>query len=178
MGQNAFLGQLALVPYNFAPAGWEFAQGQILPLSQNTALFSLLGTFYGGDGRSTFALPNLEGNVVVSQGQGAGLANYIIGETGGTSTVTLLLSQLPAHTHTPQGVSQKADQADPHGLALANGENSSGGTLDLYASGTPSLAMNANALASAGGSQAHNNLMPYLALNWIIALQGVFPTRP
>jgi microcystin-dependent protein len=177
MGQEPFLGQLALVGFSFAPLGWATANGQILALSQNAALFSLLGTFYGGNGTSNFALPNLQGTVAIGQGQLSGGSDYIMGETGGTPLVTLNPATMPPHSHIPLGVSQKGDQSDPTGRALANGENSSGLPVDLYASGAPAVAMYNAAVAPVGSGQPHNNLMPFLTLNWIIAMQGVFPAR-
>ena len=168
---DVFIGSLMLVGFNFAPTGFALCQGQLLPISQNAALFSLLGTYYGGDGRSTFGLPDLRGKLVVSQGQGPGLNNYVIGETGGTGTVTLQASTVPPHQHSALAAKGGGTKNTPAGNALAE--------VAVYAAAgqTPS-AMNALALGPpVGNGQAHNNLMPYLTLNWIIALQGVFPTR-
>jgi microcystin-dependent protein len=171
---NPFLGQLSLVGFNFAPIGWQLAQGQILPISQYAALFSLLGTFYGGNGTSNFQLPNLQGNVPVGQGQGAGLSNYFIGETTGSSTVTLLASETPNHTHQPYGknIGAKVNQA-PTNSSFA--ESTSG---NIYTTSTAGLAqMSPAAISTFGGSQPHNNMMPYLGMYWIIAFSGVYPTR-
>jgi microcystin-dependent protein len=169
-----FVGQLALVGFNFAPVGWQLAQGQTVAISQNTALFSLLGTQYGGNGTSTFALPNLQGNVPVGAGQGAGLNLYTQGETGGSSTVTLLASETPSHNHTCMAKSALPDATTPVGNSLADNK-----TGNLYtATATPLTAMAPAALATFnGGSQPHSNMMPYLGMYWIIAFNGVFPSR-
>jgi microcystin-dependent protein len=175
---DPFVGQLMLVGFNFAPIGWFQAQGQLLPISQQTALFSLLGTFYGGNGTSNFALPNMQGNVPVGMGQGPGLTLYDIGETGGSSTVTLLPTTTPSHTHAANGSTGIGDLIAPGGNALARStvtgtyNNTSGvATTQLGTAG------NSPVSPPFGGSQPHNNLMQYLALNWIICFQGVFPTR-
>jgi microcystin-dependent protein len=171
---NPFLGQLMLVGFNFAPTGWFLAQGQILPISQYTALFSLLGTYYGGNGTSNFALPNMQGNVPVGAGQGAGLSQYVQGETGGSSTVTLLASETPNHNHTCMAKSALSDATSPIGASLADSKSGS-----IYNSTTtPLTQMAQNALSIFnGGSQPHENMMPYLGMYWIIAFQGVFPSR-
>jgi microcystin-dependent protein len=171
---DPYVGQVMLVGFNFAPKGWAFAAGQLLPLSQNTALFSLLGTYYGGDGRSTFALPNLQGSVAIGQGQSPGLSPYSIGESGGTGTVTLLSSTVPPHTHGLQTAGGKPNQNSPVANAVADAKE----TGNLFAtSATPVSAMYGSAVSFYGGSQPHNNMMPYLALNWVIALVGVYPPR-
>jgi microcystin-dependent protein len=172
---NVFLGSLMLVPYNFAPRGYAFCQGQVLPISQNTALFSLLGTIYGGNGTSTFGLPNLQGALAVNQGQGPGLSNYNIGQTGGSPSVTLQAQSTPSHTHQPQGVDPPvANSSNPTNGALGK---PSDGTL-IYATATaPLQPMNPGSVQNYGTGQPHNNMMPYLVLNWIIALQGIFPSR-
>jgi microcystin-dependent protein len=172
---DQFVGEIRIFPFNFAPTGWALCNGQLLPISQNTALFSLLGTYYGGNGTSTFGLPNLQGNVPVDYGQGAGLSLYNIGQTGGSQTVTLLQTQMPSHSH---GV---------HAFASAGGQNPGPTTTwsELTQRGqnayTPSSAqnvsMNAAALSVTGGGQPHNNLQPYLTLNFCIALQGIYPSR-
>ncbi|MGA7341979.1 MAG: tail fiber protein [Terracidiphilus sp.] len=171
---DPFLGQLALVGFNFAPVGWQLAQGQVLPISQYAALFSLLGTQYGGNGTSNFALPNLQGNVPVGAGQGAGLSPYTVGETGGSSTVTLLASETPNHNHTCMVKSTLSDATTPVGNTLA--DNKVG---NLYTSTATPLTPMAPAAISPfnGGSQPHNNMMPYLGMYWIIAMTGVFPSR-
>ncbi|HKW28032.1 MAG TPA: tail fiber protein, partial [Verrucomicrobiae bacterium] len=164
---------------NFAPTGWALCNGQLMPISQNTALFSLLGTNYGGDGKSTFGLPNLQGSVPLAPGQGPGLSLRDLGEIGGEQTVTLLDTEMPAHTHTAQA-STSGGTDSPAGAAW--GESKLGKTpLNVYAAsdpnGTTNVAMSPQALAIAGGGQPHNNLPPYLCLTFIIALQGVFPAR-
>ena len=171
---DPFLGQLMLVGFNFAPRGWFLAQGQILPISQYTALFSLLGTFYGGNGTSNFQLPNMQGNVPMGYGQGAGLSDYVIGETGGTSTVTLLATETPNHNHICMAKAAVPDASSPIGASMADNK-----TGNLYTStATPLAAMSTSALPIFnGGSQPHENMMPYLGMYWIIAYTGVFPSR-
>ena len=175
---DPFVAQLLLVPYNFAPRGWAFCQGQIMSIAQNTALFSLIGTFYGGNGTSTFGLPDLRGRAALGQGQGPGLSDYAIGELSGTENVTLLQTEMPFHSHTPQGVAQHGNQASPINFALSDAVDQNNTPLNLYAAGTPTIAMNPGAISLSGNNVPHNNLMPFLALNWVIALSGVFPTRP
>ncbi len=170
-----FVGQIGLFAFNFAPTGWAFAAGQILPLSQNTALFSLLGTTYGGDGRSNFALPNLtNGRTPLQVGQGPGLTLYDLGEAGGVETVTLLLSEIPAHTQLIGTVNANATYPAPAQALLANSNS-----VHPYLPGTTTLnqKLSPNAISAAGGSQPHENRQPYLALNFCIALQGVYPPR-
>ena len=171
-GQSPYVGQIMWVSFNFAPRGWATCDGQLLPLSQNTALFSLLGTQYGGNGTSNFALPDMRGRVLINAGQGAGLYDYRQGESGGEEPVTLLQSEMPAHTHAIQATTNVADQTNPAGNVL--GQAQSG---NLYSSGGTTT-MAPGALALQGGGQPHNNMMPYTTLNCIIALQGVFPARP
>jgi len=171
---DPFVAEIRIFAFNFAPKGWAFCDGQILPLSQNTALFSLLGTTYGGDGKSNFALPDMQGNAPMHPGQGPGLSLHDLGETGGSDTVSLLESEIPSHSH---GVSVSAgdgtDQS-PVGEKLATGV----GGISQYAPNSGALTqLSDNALAPAGGDQPHNNLQPYLTLNFCIALQGVFPPR-
>ena len=147
--------------------------GQILPISQNTALFSLLGTTYGGNGTSNFALPNMQGNVPIHFGQGTGLTQYVEGETGGVQTVTLLSTQMPQHNHPVNCSDQQADQPSPGGFIWATEPT---GLVNPYTTGAPNVQM-ANIIGNAGGNQPHNNIMPYLVINFIIAMQGVFPSR-
>jgi len=172
---DPFVAGIRIYPFNFAPKGWAFCSGQLLPISQNTALFSLLGTTYGGDGRSTFALPNLQGSAAMHPGQGPGLSLHDLGETAGSETVTLLQSEIPVHSHTLMASTQPGEDSSPGGAeALARSVGAS-----LYqTTTTPVVPMSANAIGLAGGGQPHNNLMPYLTLNFCIALQGVFPSRP
>jgi microcystin-dependent protein len=171
---SVFLGSLMCVPYNFAPAGFAFCRGQLMPISQNTALFSLLGTTYGGDGKSTFALPDLQGRVSISSGQGPGLQLYDLGEMFGEETVTLLQSEIPLHTHQVFGTNQPATTAQPGSGLLGPAP------VSMYNTSLPSLdaTLSFSALSVAGGSLPHENRMPYLTLNWIIALSGIFPSRP
>ena len=171
---DQFLGQMMLVGFSFAPTQWYLAQGQILPISQYAALFSLLGTQYGGNGTSNFALPNMQGNVAVGQGQGPGLSPYFIGETGGTSVVTLLASETPSHNHTCSAKSTLSDAPTPVGNALADSKAGSLYTNTL----TPLTQMATTALSIySGGNQPHQNTMPYLGMYWVIAYEGQFPSR-
>jgi microcystin-dependent protein len=173
-----FLGSLLLVPYNFAPTGWALCNGQLLPISQNNALFSLIGTTYGGDGVSTFALPDLRGRVPISAGQGPGLQPYQIGQSGGAETATLGVTQLPAHNHSVNTVSGAATHKSPENHLLATSTGASvAGAPDIYASAQPNSTLAPNAIGSTGGSQPFSVLSPYLTFNWIIALQGVYPSR-
>lgn len=169
---DPFVAEIRIFPFNFAPRGWAFCNGQILPISQNTALFSLLGTTYGGNGQSTFALPDLQGSVALHPGQGPGLSLYDLGQIGGSDTVNLLQSEIPAHSHTLRGNNTLGDNPAPAGHALARYANA------YQQNSTQNLVlMNPAALPPAGGSQPHNNLQPYLTLNFCIALQGVYPPR-
>lgn len=173
---DQFVSEIRMFAGNFAPTGWALCNGQILPISQNTALFSLLGTTYGGNGVSTFALPNLQGSAPLGAGQGPGLSQRILGETGGQQAVTLINSQMPAHSHTAMA-STAGGVDSPAGAAW--GESKLGKTpLNTYAaSGANNVPMSPQALAGAGGSLPHNNLPPYQCLTFIIALQGIFPPR-
>ncbi len=173
---DPFLGEIRMFGGNFAPRGWAFCNGQILPISQNTALFALLGTTYGGDGQTTFALPDLQGAAPLHAGEGPGLSSRPLGERGGQQAVSLTTANLPAHTHAVAGEDGYGTNA-----AAANGvwARSAGVRgMAAYASepGTPRV-MNAGAVAASGGGQPHNNMPPYLALTFIIALQGIFPSR-
>jgi microcystin-dependent protein len=171
---DPFLAEIRIFPSNFAPKGWAFCNGQLLPISQNTALFSLLGTTYGGDGKSTFALPNIEGRAPMHPGQGPGLSLHDLGEAGGSETVTLLESEIPAHSHGLMSLGAPANRTNPIGNTIAR--VSAG---NAYVAPPVALAsMAGQALAPAGGDQPHNNMQPYLTLNFCIALQGVFPQRP
>ena len=172
---DPFVAEIRVVGFNFAPTGWAQCNGQILPISQNTALFSLLGTFYGGDGKSTFALPDLMGSVAVHQGQGQGLSEYFLGQQGGEQFVTLLNSEMPFHNHNLQGSIDDAQFPTPQpdrALATSNPgfayQNNSSSSLDN---------MNFQELSITGSSLPHNNMQPALVLNYIIALQGIFPPR-
>jgi microcystin-dependent protein len=169
---DPFVGEIRIVGFNFAPTGWAQCNGQLLPLSQNTALFSLLGTFYGGDGKSTFALPNLQGSAPMHQGQGSGLSARFIGEQSGSQTVTLLTSEMPAHAHFAMGRSILGNNVSPAGSNWAGSSIARPYLADP--NNNPASPM---ALSITGGSQPHNNMPPYLTLNFIIAMQGVFPPR-
>jgi microcystin-dependent protein len=168
-----FIAEIRIFPFQFTPLGWAKCNGQLLPISQNTALFSLLGTFYGGDGKSTFALPDLQGRSPVDQGQGAGLSDRFIGEQGGVSSVTLLQSEMPIHNHTLRAAPDPGDLAAPDASrSLARSQPS------IYKQPAAALApMSPNAVGVSGGDLPHNNMMPYLVLNFCIALQGIFPPR-
>ncbi|MGH3079822.1 MAG: phage tail protein [Gaiellaceae bacterium] len=170
---DPFVAEIRIFGFNFAPRGWAFCNGQLLPLSQNTALFSLLGTMYGGDGKSTFALPNIQGSSVMEPRQGPGLSDHVEGEMSGSQTVTLLQSELPAHSHAMGASADDADLTAPSaGRSLATSQG--GFTYGPAANLSP---LSPQALASAGGSLPHNNFQPYLTINFCIALQGVFPPR-
>jgi microcystin-dependent protein len=177
-----FVGEIEIFGFNFAPVGWALCQGQLLPIGQNTALFSILGTTYGGDGKSTFALPNLQGRVPIHTGgtsnQGPGLSVYSLGQTGGEAAVTLLSSQIPSHTHTVpvSAVDGKINTPTSANVLGAVGGGRGGGAGTAY--GTTTLSnMAAQPGGVSGGSQSHNNMAPYLTLNYCIALRGVFPSR-
>ncbi|KIL35592.1 hypothetical protein SD71_12640 [Cohnella kolymensis] len=170
---DPYLGEIRLFAGNFAPRGWALCNGQLMPISQNTALFSILGTQYGGNGTTNFALPDFRGRAPVHQGQGPGLTARTIGEMGGSSSVTLQATQIPSHTHVPNCQSAQGI-ADPTGAIWTN----SGGLRGLAVYGpTPEVGMSPTAVQAAGGSQPHNNMQPSLGLNYIIALEGVFPPR-
>jgi len=171
---SPFVAEIRIFPFNFAPKGWAFCDGQILPLSQNTALFSLLGTTYGGDGKSNFALPNLQGNAPMHPGQGPGLSLHDLGETGGSETVALLESEIPSHAHALMASTTASSKPNPAGNSLTRIQS---GATPFAAPGVPLVAFSANALTPAGGDQPHNNMQPYLTLSFCIALQGVYPAR-
>ncbi len=188
LGAEPYIGEIMLVGWNFATRGWALCEGQLMALSQNTALFSLLGTSYGGDGRTTFGLPDLRGRSAIGWGQGPGLSDRRLGQRGGEETVTLNMLQMPAHNHaiTPQAVNIPATNTattltdDPAGNILA-GSSGRGGTrfanpstANTVLGGSPTIS---GTTSMAGGSQSHNNMMPFLALNYQIALQGIFPSR-
>jgi microcystin-dependent protein len=174
---DPFVAEIRIFAFQFAPKGWAFCDGQLLPLSQNTALFSLLGTTYGGDGKSTFALPNMQGNAPMHPGQGPGLSLHDLGETGGSETVSLLESEIPSHSHSMNvGTQDPADVAVPSPTRILG--KSAGAFAYVPGSPTPALtAMNDSTIAPAGGSLPHNNMQPFLTLNFCIAMQGVFPPR-
>jgi len=171
---DPFVAEIRIFPFNFAPKGWAWCDGQLLPLSQNTALFSLLGTVYGGDGKSNFALPDLQGSAPLHVGAsqpGPGLSTYDLGQTGGTDTVTLLQTEMPTHTHfiTAQTIDQGDNRIPSPTLNLGNTQ--------MYSNANPNAKMDPTAISIYGGSLPHNNVQPYLTLYFNIALQGVFPPR-
>jgi microcystin-dependent protein len=174
---SPFLAEIRMFGFNFAPRGWAFCNGQVLPISQNTALFSLLGTFYGGDGRTTFALPNLAGSSPMNQGQGQGLSQRFIGESAGETAVTLLQTELPQHPHQLNAYSGAADQDSPAGNTWAQSQGGRLGPNLFTATNVNPTSMSQAALSITGGGQPHNNMPPYLTVNFCIALQGIYPPR-
>jgi microcystin-dependent protein len=172
---DPFVAEIRIFPFNFAPKGWAWCDGQLMPLSQNTALFSLLGTTYGGNGKSNFALPDLQGRAPMHPGQGPGLSSHDLGETGGSETVTLLESEIPSHAHAMVGVTDTASNNEPANTMFARplgrGNNQYSQTI------SPLVSLSDQALAPAGGDAPHNNLQPYLTFYFCIALQGVYPPR-
>jgi len=166
-----FIGEIRLFGGNFAPVGWAFCSGQLMPISENNALFTLIGTTYGGDGQETFGLPDLQGRLPMHMGSGAGLSPRTIGEKGGVEAVTLTAQQMPTHNHAPQAVSGNGNQSTPQNGVWA------GVTTSIYTSNPPTTAFNATLGGNSGGSQPHENLMPYLAISFIISLFGVFPSQ-
>jgi microcystin-dependent protein len=169
---DPFVAEIRPFGFNFAPKGWAQCNGQLMPISQNTALFSLLGTFYGGDGKSNFGLPNLQGSAPMSQGQSPGTSERFIGEASGSDTVTLLDSEIPAHSHSFNAAETTATARQPPNQMFAVGE-----AISFYSAGQPNTTMNPGMLTVAGNSTPHNNMQPSLVLNFCIALQGVFPPR-
>ena len=167
-----FIGEIRMFAGTFNPRGWAFCDGQLLSISQNEALFSLLGTTYGGDGRTTFALPDMRGRLPLHVGTGPGLSPRPLGSKGGAEKETITQPELPSHTHTMQGSSVNANQAGPQGRVTAASL-----AVDLYQSGAPSDPMSGDAVTFVGGDGSHNNIMPFLCLNFIIALFGIFPSR-
>ncbi len=167
---TSYVGEIRMFGGNFAPVGWAFCQGQLLPISENDALFQLIGTTYGGDGQSTFALPNLQSRVPVHVGTGGG-SSYVLGQSGGVESVTLTVNQIPAHHHAPLASTGAGPQSSPAGNVWANSTNLP------YSTNAPAAALAPNAVQAAGGSQPHDNMIPYLVVNFIISLFGVFPTQ-
>jgi len=167
-----FVGEIRMFAGNFAPRGWAFCDGQLLAVSQNDALFSLLGTIYGGDGRTTFGLPDLRGRIPIHAGQGPGLSNRRLGTKAGAENVTLTVNQLPSHNHGPlRASSSLADDFSPAGKTLSTTN------YDLYIDASSNTNMSSSAISSIGGSRSHSNLMPFLCINFIIALFGIYPSR-
>lgn len=177
---DPFLGEITIFAGLFAPRGWALCHGQLLAINSNEALFSLLGTNYGGDGRTTFGLPDLRGRVLIHQGRGPGLSSYALGQKGGTETVTLFGGQLPSHNHAVRAIDAPGTSTDPTDKMIAKDlvEVAPNNNLESRSFGTDTPAAMANeAISSTGGSQPHPNIMPYLALNYIISLDGAFPSR-
>ena len=188
---DSYLASMCVFAGNFAPRNYAFTHGQLLSISSNTALFSLLGTIYGGDGRTTFGLPDTRGRALIGQGRGPGLSNYNLGQKGGFETVTLSVSQMPSHNHA--ATTTVSGSATLHANSSGNSDSPSGNVLarkprdSIYSSSAPDVSMSPSAISLAlngnttvlntGGSQGHENRMPYLAVNWIITLQGIFPSR-
>lgn len=161
----------------FPPRGWQFCQGQLLPIAQYTALFSLLGNVYGGNGQTTFALPDLRGRMPMQPGQGPGLSPRTLGQQGGSETVTLLSTQMPAHTHSLNASGAQADQFSPEGhVSAVQVDPNTQQPVNMYAA-APNTTMNPAALGAAGGSQPHDNMSPFTCVNFIIALEGIYPSR-
>ena len=171
---DPFVAEIRIFPFNFAPRGWAWCDGQILPISQNTALFSLIGTYYGGNGESNFALPDLQGRAPMHPGQGPGLSLHDLGETGGSESVTLLESEIPGHSHALRASNAPGDDNDPPDKYLAR---PAGRNIYAPANAGQIVSMSGQSLVPAGGDQPHNNLQPYLTFYFCIALQGVFPPR-
>lgn len=170
---DQFLAEIRIFPFNFPPTGWAFCDGQLMPLSQNTALFALLGTTYGGDGKSTFALPDMQGNAPMQPGQGQGLSLRDLGEMSGVESITLLQSEIPVHTHTMRAVASLGDNPNPTNNSLSRYVNAYQSNVNANL-----VMMAPQTLSLAGGGLPHNNMQPYLTLNFCIALQGIFPQRP
>lgn len=173
LAQDPFLGEIRMVGFNFAPRGWAFCAGQLLPISENIALFSVLGTTYGGNGISNFALPDLRSRVPICMGNGAGLSTYEIGQKGGAETVTLTVAQLPAHSHPLMGSAIEATAITPSGNTLA-----SKARVPLYTNSSPepTQTFNGASIGATGGNEPFQILPPYLSVNYIIALEGIFPS--
>ena len=169
---DPFVAEIRIFPFNFAPKGWAWCDGQLLPLSQNTALFSLLGTTYGGNGKSNFALPDLQGRAPMHPGQGPGLSLHDLGETGGSETVTLLESEIPSHSHLTTAVDQVADNPSGGGSSLASPPAG-----NPYSPAANLVQLSDQALSPTGGDAPHNNMQPFMTFYFCIALQGVFPPR-
>jgi microcystin-dependent protein len=165
---NPYIGEIRMFGGNFAPAGWMLCDGQLLPISENDTLFNLIGTTYGGDGESTFALPNLQSRLPLHQGSG-----FTISDSGGVESVTLTTQQIPSHNHVPQCQTAPTQQSPANGLWAATAPAAT----QIYANTAPAAAMNQGAVGSSGGSQPHDNMMPYLVVNFIISLFGIYPTQ-
>lgn len=165
---SPFIGEIRMFGGNFAPVGWAFCNGALIPISENDALFNLIGTTYGGDGQSTFALPDLQSRVPVHVGPG-----FALGQSGGTESVTLTTQQIPSHSHVPQANSNAGSQSGPGGGVWA----ASSPSLNQYSNVAPSVALDPAAMGQAGGSQPHDNMIPFLVVNFILSLFGIFPSQ-
>jgi microcystin-dependent protein len=174
---DVFLAEIRIFPFNFAPTGWAMCDGQLLPINQYTAVFSLIGTFYGGNGITNFALPNLQGSVPIDFGSGPGLTARDLGETGGEASHTLLTSEIPAHNHNFYARTSEGSISSPSDNMLAVPAISPRFPNQLYTASVPNTPTLAGDVIATGGGQPHNNLQPYLVLNFCIALQGIFPSR-
>ena len=176
---SPFVGEIRMVGFNFAPVGWAFCNGQLLAISQNLTLFALIGTTYGGDGQTTFQLPDLQGRIPINQGQAPGLSNYVIGQRAGSESVALGTNQLPQHGHSLQANSDVASSANPTGgyLARASIPSLPSRGVPVYAPASAAAAMNALAIAFSGATQPHDNMMPFQCVNFIISLFGIFPSQ-
>ena len=168
---SPFLGEIRMFGCNFAPRGWMFCNGQLLPIQQYTAVFSLLGTYYGGNGTTNFALPNLQGRAPMAYGDGPGLTPRVIGESAGSENVTLLITEMPSHTHSMGAQGTRADRANANGASLAQS------AAPVYATANPNTTLSPLSISLNGGNQAHNNMQPFLAVNFCIAVNGIFPSR-
>jgi len=167
-----FIGQIQQFGFNFAPRGWAFCNGQLLPIAQNTALFSLLGTIYGGDGRTTFGLPDMRGRASFGDGRGPGLSNHNIGSKSGQETVTLTTSQIPSHNHSANVVAETPNVNKPEGALIATPDPT------IYSNAAnPDATLKSSTVGNNGGGQSHTNMQPYLTINWCIALVGQYPSR-
>lgn len=174
---DAYIGEIRVFAGNFAPKGWAFCNGQLMSIQQNTALFSILGVRYGGDGKTTFALPNLMGAAPMNQGQGAGLTERQVGQVVGAPTVTLLSTQIPAHTHAPAAIEGAGTSGDPENQLWSVAVTGRSKVPEPIYDATVNVAMNPQALGLTGGNQPHNNMQPFLVMNYIICLYGEFPPR-
>ena len=175
--QDPYIGEIMLFAGNYAPDGWAFCNGQMLPIAQNSALFSLLGTTYGGDGQVTFGLPDLRGRTPIHFGQSPGLSDRVLGERAGVEHVTLNNSQIPEHRHSLMGNTGGANSGITNRAVLSNQEDADGSTINTFNSGDPNAELSALSIGTSGGGQPHGNMQPYLVINYCIALQGLYPPR-